>query len=279
MIIDGKKVANKIKEDLKKEVSMMQIPPTLAVVQVGDDPASNSYIKAKEKGCSEVGINFKHLKFKDDINEDELILEIVKLNNDKLVDGILVQLPLPNNLDENKVLNTINKDKDVDGLTTINAGCLFQNNITLAPCTPLGIIKLLEEYNISLEGKHVVIVGRSNLVSKPLAMLLLEKNATVTICHSKSINLEKYTKEADILISSVGKKHLIRQDMVKDNAVVIDVGISRDNTKLYGDVDFDNVIKKASYITPTPGGVGPMTVAMLLSNVVKAKRRLCNDKY
>ena len=269
LLLDGKVLSNKIKDELTKKVKKFLVKPCLAVIQIGNDEASNVYIKSKEKACNEIGINFIHAKFEEDVDEQEVINKIIELNNDKYVNGILLQLPIPKHFYQQKLLNLIDKNKDVDGLTDINVGLLFKGNNNLVPCTPLGIIKLLQEYNIEISGKHAVVVGKSNLVGKPLAMLLLQNGATVTICHSKTVNLKKYTEQADILISAVGKKGLITEDMIKDNSIIIDVGINRIDGKLYGDVDFDNVIDKASYITPVPGGVGPMTVAMLLNNVIK----------
>lgn len=269
MILDGKAFSDQIKDDLTKKVKNYLIKPCLAVIQIGNDEASNVYIKAKEKACNTVGINFIHVKFEEDTTEQEVINKIVELNNDTYVNGILLQLPLPSQFNQDKLLNLINKNKDVDGLTDINAGLLFKGNSNLVPCTPLGIVTLLKEYKIDLIGKHVVIIGKSNLVGKPLAILLLQEGATVTICHSKTNNLKQFTKRADILVSAVGKKDLVTKDMVKENSVIIDVGINRVAGKLYGDVDFENVKDIVSFITPVPGGVGPMTVAMLLSNVVK----------
>lgn len=267
MLLDGKKVSKNIKDKIANEVHHYLIKPCLAVIQIGDDEASNVYIRSKEKACTEVGIYFKHIKFGDTATEREIINKIIELNNDEYVNGIIIQLPLPEKFNEYKLLNLIHKDKDIDGLTDSNVGKLFKGKNNLVPCTPMGIIELLKEYEIPLEGKHAVIVGRSNLVGKPLAMLLLQENATVTICHSKTTKLEEITKTADILISAVGKKGLIKKSMIKENAVVIDVGISRVDGKLYGDVE-EAVQEKASYITPVPGGVGPMTVAMLLKNVL-----------
>ena len=269
MLLDGKALSDKIKEELAKKVKGYLVKPCLAVIQIGNDEASNIYIKAKEKACDKIGINFIRVKFESDVNEQEVINKIVELNNDNYVNGILLQLPIPPKFNQYKLLNLINKNKDVDGLTDINAGLLFKGNNNLVPCTPLGIINLLKEYNIEISGKHAVVIGRSNLVGKPLAMLLLQNGATVTLCHSKTVNLKEFTKQADILISAVGKKDLITKDMVKDGVVVVDVGMNRVEGKLYGDVDFENIKDIASYITPVPGGVGPMTVAMLLSNVVK----------
>ncbi len=269
MLLDGKALSDKIKEEIKLKTKNYLIKPTLAVIQIGNDEASNIYIKTKAKACENVGINFIHIKFEEDALEQEIINKIIELNNDNYVNGILIQLPIPKTFDTYRLLNLINKNKDVDGLTDINMGMLFKNYNNLVPCTPLGIMNLLKEYNIDIEGKHAVVVGKSNLVGKPLAMLLLQNGATVTICHSKTKNLSNFTKQADILISAVGKKDLITKDMVKENSIVIDVGMNRVDGKLYGDVDFNNIKDIASYITPVPGGVGPMTVAMLLSNVLK----------
>ena len=269
MLLDGKALSNEIRLELSKKIKNSLIKPCLTVIQIGNDEASNIYIKAKQKACEEVGIYFKHLKFSEFDPELEITNKIIELNNDPYVNGILIQLPLPKRFDENKLLNLISKDKDVDGLTEINSGKLFKDKNNLVPCTPLGVIKILEKYNIDIEGKHAVVVGKSSLVGKPLAMLLLQKGATVTICHSKTNDLANFTKQADILISAVGKKDLITKEMVKENAVLVDVGINRVDGKIYGDIDFENVKDIASYITPVPGGVGPMTVAMLLNNVIK----------
>ena len=272
-LIDGKKLKAEIIEELKKEVKHFMIKPCLAVIQIGDDPASTTYINAKAKACDEIGIYFKHIKFNETVKEIEVINKILELNNDEYVHGILLQLPLPVGLNADKLINYIARNKDVDGLTDINLGKLYNNKPCLVSCTPQGIMKLLEHENIDLEGKNVVIVGRSNLVGKPLAGLMLNKNATVTICHSKTENLSKHTKNADILVVAVGKKHFIKENMVKEDAVVIDVGINKEDGKLYGDVDFANVKTKASKITPVPGGVGPMTVAMLMTNVITAYQK------
>ena len=273
MILDGKKLSDEIRNEIKQKIKNDIIRPCLAVIQIGNNEASNIYIKQKEKACNEVGINFKHIKFSEFDEEREIINKIIELNNDQYVNGILIQLPLPSRFDENKLLNLINKDKDVDGLTEMNCGKLFKDKNNLIPCTPLGIIKLLEYYNIEIEGKHAVVIGKSNLVGKPLAMLLLQKGATVTICHSKTTNLKSFTEQADILISAVGKVNLVTEDMVKENCVVIDVGINRVDGKICGDVDFLNIQNKASHITPVPGGVGPMTVAMLLNNVINKNNK------
>ncbi len=272
-IIDGKKIRNEIIEDLKKQVKHYLIKPCLAVIQIGDDSASNTYIKSKEKACNEIGIYFKHIKFSEDAKEIEVINKILELNHDDYVNGILLQLPLPQKFSADKIINYIARNKDVDGLTDINLGKIFNNKNGMISCTPLGIMKLLERENVDLAGKDVTIVGRSNLVGKPLLGLLLNKDATVTITHSKTKNLKVHTKRADILIVAVGKKHFITKDMVKENAIVIDVGINKEDGKLYGDVDFDQVKEHASLITPVPGGVGPMTVASLMLNVVSAYQK------
>ena len=269
-LLDGKVVKKKILEELKEEVLKLKRKPGLVVIQVGDDPASKVYVGQKEKMANSVGYNFQHIKFDENIEEDIIEKKIIELNNDDNVDGILVQMPLPKQLNSKKIQNLIDQYKDVDGLSDINSGMLTHNVDTLVPCTPKGIMDILEYYNISVSGRNVVIVGRSDLVGKPLASLMLNANATVTICHSKTVNLGEFTKNADILVAAVGKASLITKDMVKENSVVIDVGINRVNDKLCGDVDFDGVIDKVSYITPVPGGVGQMTVAELGKNVLKA---------
>ena len=274
--IDGKIISTKIKEELKAEIKTYMIKPCLAVIQIGNDEASNVYISAKQKACSEVGIYLKHIKFDEDSREIEIINKIIELNNDEYVHGILLQLPIPEKFNEEKLINYISRNKDVDGLTDINVGKLINNKKCLVSCTPQGIIKLLEESGVSIPGKNVVIVGRSKLVGKPLISLFLNNDATVTVCHSKTNNLKKFTKNADILVVAVGKKHLITEDMVKKDSVVIDVGINRIDGKLYGDVDYENVKNKVSLITPVPGGVGPMTVAMRLCNVNTVYKNLNN---
>lgn len=269
MILEGKTLKEKILNDLIEKVSTLDVKPTLVVIQVGDDPASKVYVSQKEKMANKVGFNFVHEKLDESISEKELIEIIKNYNNDSNVDGILVQMPLPKHIDENVIQNTVDSIKDVDGLTDINAGRLLHNKDSLVACTSYGIMELLNFYNIDVESKNVVIVGRSNLVSKPLYSLFLNANATVTMCHSKTVNLEKFTKEADILVVAVGKPKFITRDMVKENATIIDVGINRVDGKLCGDVDYEN-IKDIANITPVPGGVGQMTVAMLGKNVHKA---------
>ena len=269
-LLDGKVVKKKILEELREEVLKLKRKPGLVVIQVGDDPASKVYVGQKEKMATSVGYNFQHIKFDENIEENIIEDKIIELNNDDNVDGILVQMPLPQQLNSKKIQNLINQYKDVDGLSDINSGMLTHNVDTLVPCTPKGIMDILEYYDIPVSGKNVVIVGRSDLVGKPLASLMLNANATVTVCHSKTVNLGEITSKADILIAAVGKASLITKDMVKENSVVIDVGINRINDKLCGDVDFNDVIDKVSYITPVPGGVGQMTVAELGKNVLKA---------
>ena len=268
-IIDGKKISLKIKDELKMEVEKFKVKPKLVVISVGDNPASKVYVGQKEKAADYIGIDYLHEHY-DTISDDELVKEIEKLNKDKSVDGIIVQLPLPDGMDEKRIVNTISCDKDVDGLTYLNAGLLINNKETLASCTPKGIMKLLEHEKVKIEGANAVVVGRSILVGKPIANLLLNANATVTVCHSKTKDLAKITKKADILIAAIGKKHFITRDMVRRGSVIIDVGINRVDGKLYGDVDYDNVFDKVSKITPVPGGVGPMTVVMLMENVILA---------
>ena len=275
MLIDGKLVKKEKLLELKQKLLELKSLPCLCVIQVGEDEASKVYVRQKEKLCEELGYRFIHKKLPADIEEIMLIQEIDLLNLDDDVDGIIVQMPLPPHLDPIKVLNTIDPDKDVDGLTFINSGRLLQGADGFVPCTPKGIIDLLNHYNLTIEGKTCLVIGRSILVGKPMAHLLLDNNGTVVVAHSKTPNLKELSLQADIIVSCVGKKWLVTEDMVKDGAIVIDVGINRDNGKLYGDVDFDNVSSKASYITPVPGGVGQMTVYELCENTYKAyvKRR------
>lgn len=268
--MDGRLVASSIKNGLKRKIEVDHITPCLAVIQIGDNKASNIYVKNKKKACEEVGIDFREIKFPETISQDLVIKEITRLNDDLSVNGIIVQLPLPEGFDEGKIINTINSVKDVDGLTYQNVGNLVLENDSLISCTPLGVIELLKHYNVPIKSRNVCIVGRSNLVGKPLIQLFLQEDATVSVCHSKSLDMKKFTKNADILVVATGHPNLITKDMVKDGAVVIDVGINKENNMLCGDVDFEEVYKKVSLITPVPGGVGPMTVACLLKNVVKA---------
>ena len=271
-ILDGKKLAEKIKQDIKKRVSRMGKKPVLAIVLVGRDPASVVYVRSKKVACWEAGINSREIKLSKNVSQNKLLREIGRLNQDKEVDGILVQLPLPKKIDSRKILESIDCKKDADCVHPLNFGKFIQNGIKDASCVPAtawGVDKILDEYNISVAGKCAVVVGYSNLAGKPIAQTLASRDATVTVCHNKTRNLGRFTKNADILVSAVGKKNLIKGNMVKKGAVVIDVGISREGGKICGDVDFKSVSKKASYITPVPGGVGPMTVAMLMRNVVR----------
>ena len=269
-IMNGKNLKKKQLLELKEQLLQLNEKLGLAVVQVGNDEASKVYVRQKKNMAEQLVYTFYHIQLDEKISEKELIDEIQKLNHNSLIDGILVQMPLPNHINASKVQDSVLANKDVDGLNAYNAGKLLKHEEGLLPCTPSGILSLLKEYQIPIAGKHVVIVGRSELVGKPLALLLLNENATVTICHSKTVDLKKYTAMADILISAVGKKDLIRGEMVKDGSVVIDVGITRVDGKLYGDVAFDEVSSRCSYITPVPGGVGPMTVSELGYNVYKA---------
>ena len=268
MILNGKEVALGIKEELKKEVSKITPKPSLVVIQVGDDPASNIYVNSKAKLALEIGYEFCHVKFNSDVTEEEIITKIEEINENDKINGVIVQLPIPKHLNANKIINKIDPIKDIDGLTELNAGKLLTGDASLVSCTPKGIITFLKHYNIELQGKHVVIVGRSNLVGKPLIGLCLNENATVTICHSKTKNLEEITKTADILIVAIGKSKFINEKYVKEGSIIVDVGINRVDGKLYGDVDFDSVFKKSSFITPVPGGVGPMTTISLMENVL-----------
>lgn len=279
IIIDGKEVANKIKEQLKIEVLELNkqgITPKLAVILVGDDEASKIYVRNKSKACNEVGIEFEECILDKEINMDKLINVISNYNNRKDIHGILLQSPISDHLDINKAFEIIDYRKDVDGFNPINVGKLTIGKDSFIPCTAYGVLKLFEEYNIDIKGKNIAVIGRSNIVGKPLASLLLNNDATVTVCHSKTKDLESITKIADILISAVGKPKLITKQMVKDGAIIIDVGINRTDSGIVGDVDFESIKDKASYITPVPGGVGPMTIAMLLNNVIKAAKNINN---
>jgi len=279
IIIDGKEVSKKILAEIKAETKILydkhEVKPGLAVIIVGNDPASKVYVKKKRQTCQSLDFYSEDYDLDESVTEKELLALISDLNEESSIHGILVQLPLPKHLNENKILNFINYEKDVDGFHPINQASLFTNNSLILPCTPFGILELLKRYDIKIEGKHAVIVGRSNIVGKPLSLMLLRENATVTICHSKTINLEYYTKQADILISAVGKAEFIKENMIKENSVIIDVGINRlEDGKLVGDVDFDNVKNKVYAITPVPGGVGPMTIAMLMKNTLLTCKKL-----
>jgi hypothetical protein len=271
-LLDGKALANDILDKLSLKVKQLDTAPNLAVIQVGNDPASSVYVRNKERTAERVGINSETVKLSKHITQDELLEIIDKYNNDSLVNGILVQLPLPKHIDEQVILEAISPMKDVDGFHPLNVGKLNIGQKQKIPSTPAGIMELLKANHIELEGKHVVIVGRSNIVGKPLAHLLLEANATVTIAHSKTKDLKHLTKQADILVVAVGQPELITEDYVKDGTVVIDVGINRTESGLKGDVDFNNVKSKVAAITPVPGGVGPMTIAMLMNQTYQAYR-------
>ena len=269
-LLDGKKVKEEVLKNLREQIEGMDRKLGLVVVQVGDDPASSVYVRQKEKMAISLGCNFNHIKLDEDISEEELLKVIEELNVNEEVDGILVQLPIPKHLDVNRVINSINPNKDVDGLCGYNVDRLNNGLDGLVPCTALGVMEMLDFYNIEIKDKNVVVVGRSPLVGRPVAKMLEDKGGNVFVCHSKTGDISVYTRKADILVVAVGKKDLITYDMVKEGAVVVDVGINRVDGKLYGDVDFDKVSLKASYITPVPGGVGPMTIAMLGKNLVKA---------
>ncbi len=280
-IIDGKLVSKLVKENIKSIIESKKVNPSLAVVLVGNDPASLTYVRNKTNECLEVGISPKDYHLPEDTPEEKLLELINNLNRDDNIDGILVQLPLPKHIETNKILKAISPYKDVDGFHPENVGKLVIGKPFVEPCTPKGIIRLLEHYGITIEGKRAVVLGRSNIVGKPTAIMLLHRNATVTICHSKTENLPEITKQADILVSAIGVPNFVKADMVKKGAVVIDVGINKveenGKFKLVGDVDFEYVKEVASYITPVPGGVGPMTRAMLLENTVNLAlfRRSC----
>ena len=275
-LIDGKELSKKIRKELKLEADRLRqkkIIPKLAVILVGDDSASKVYIRNKSKACEDVGVEFEEILLDSNTSMEKLLSIIDGLNVRKDINGILLQSPIPKGLDIQEAFERIDYKKDVDGFNPINVGKLMIGQDTFISCTPYGIIKMLEAYNIEIEGKHAVVIGRSNIVGKPLSQCLLNKNATVTICHSRTRNLSKITRTADILISAVGKTDMVTADMIKDGAIVIDVGMNRnDEGKLVGDVDFEKVKEKASYITPVPGGVGPMTIAMLMNNVIKAAK-------
>ena len=283
-IISGKVVSEKLRLELKDSISKFILEsghtPGLAVVLVGDNPASQVYVRNKHKACLEVGINSYEINLPAETTEEKLLSVIDELNSDSRVDGILVQLPLPKHIDEERVINRIDPEKDVDAFSPSNVGRIMIGNYTFLPCTPAGVMELLKHYNIAIEGKNCVVIGRSNIVGKPMAMLLLEKNGTVTVCHSRTQNIGEICRAADIIVVAVGRAGFLTADMVKPGAVVIDVGINRgDDGKLCGDVAFDEVEKVASYITPVPGGVGPMTITMLLKNTLSAAKNQMTKIY
>ena len=277
-LIDGKSLAKKVQATVSLEVDQLKqeknIVPGLAVILIGDDPASHAYVKMKAKACENVGFYSITHSMPDTISQDEIIATIKMMNDNPRIDGILVQLPLPKHIDTNKILEVINPEKDVDGFHAYNVGRLVTGLDCFVACTPLGVMKMFEEYNIDLQGKDICVVGASNIVGKPMASLLLNANATVTITHIHTKDLKAHTLKSDIIVVGVGVPGLIKEDMVKDGAIIIDIGINRiEDGTLVGDVDFKNVSSKCSYITPVPGGVGPMTIAMLLSNTLKSAKQ------
>lgn len=277
VIIDGKALSKKIRDDIKEEVAKIVsengVTPCLAVVLVGNDPASEIYVRNKIKGCEHTGIKSLSYKLEESTTEEELVSLIEKLNADNTVHGILVQMPLPKHINEKRIISLIDPKKDVDGFSVEQIGMLGLGTPDLITCTPHGVIELIKSTGVDMSGKHAVVIGRSNVVGKPLMNLLLLENCTVTVCHSKTVDLPSITRQADILVAAIGRPKFVTEDMVKEGAIVIDVGINRVDGKVCGDVDFENVEKKASYITPVPGGVGPMTITMLLKNTLKAVRK------
>ena len=275
-LIDGKELSQKIRKNVKKEIEILEsvgVTPGLAVILVGDDPASKTYVSMKEKACEEAGIYSIVHKMPTSISQEKILEILDMINKNDYIDGILVQLPLPKHIDTDEIINAINPRKDVDGFHPFNVGRLVSGLDSFVPCTPLGVMKMFDEYDIDVKGKDVCVVGASNIVGKPMLNLLLNAGATVDICHIFTKDLKAHTKEADIIIVGVGKPNLIKEDMVKEGAIVIDIGINRlESGKLVGDVDFENVAPKCSHITPVPGGVGPMTIAMLLENTLKAAK-------
>lgn len=270
ILLDGKKVSNEIIENIKDEIKTLNKKIGFAIIWIGNDTASSIYVKNKIKKCENVGIKVELFHLEENITEEYVLNLIEDLNNREDIQGILLQSPIPRHININKCFDKINAKKDIDGFSNISCGNLFLGKPSFISCTPKGIIKLLDYYKIDLKGKNICIINRSNIVGKPLFHLLIERDATVTMCHSKTVNLESFTQSADIVISAVGKPNFITSAMIKENAIVIDVGISRVNGKVVGDVDFDEVSKKCSYITPVPGGVGPMTIAMVLENILEA---------
>jgi len=277
-VINGKELAKKLRADIRERVNQFieetKVVPHLVVILVGDNPASVSYVTGKQKACEETNMKSTLIKLPVETTEEELIKIINDLNADKSVHGILVQLPLPKHIDEQKIINTICVEKDVDGFSPINVGKMILNEECFLPCTPAGIIKMIKETGIEIAGKHAVVIGRSNIVGKPVSQLLLQENATVTICHSRTKDLKYHTLQADILVVAIGKPKFVTKDMIKPGAVVIDVGVNRVDNKLCGDVDYEGALEVASYVTPVPGGVGPMTITMLMENTLEAVKRL-----
>ncbi|WP_035346109.1 bifunctional methylenetetrahydrofolate dehydrogenase/methenyltetrahydrofolate cyclohydrolase FolD [Halalkalibacter hemicellulosilyticus] len=275
-LLSGKELATKKREQMKEKVKDLveqHVTPGLAVILIGENPASQTYVRAKQKACADVGIYSRLIERPESISEEELLQEIDQLNDDPAIDGILVQLPLPNHITEQAVIERIAPEKDVDGFHPISIGKMMTGEETFLPCTPYGVVEMLKEAKLPLEGQHVVVIGRSNIVGKPVGQLLLNENATVTYCHSRTKDMRGLTTQADILIVAVGRPKFIKVDDVKDGAIVVDVGINRVDGKLCGDVDFDDVKEKASYLTPVPGGVGPMTITMLLENTIQSAQQ------
>jgi len=281
-LINGKEISQAIRKDLEKKVAELTdkgMKPGLAVILVGDDPASRTYVSSKQKSCQAIGVESVLIELSSEVSEADLLEKIEELNNDDHIHGILVQLPLPPHISETKVIDTISSEKDVDGFHPVNIGKMMTGQDTFLPCTPFGVMEMLKYSGIKTEGKNAVVVGRSNIVGKPMGQLLLNENATVTYCHSRTSDLRSFTQKADILVAAVGKPKMIKAEHIKEGAIVIDVGIHRDqNGKLCGDVDFEEVKEKASFITPVPGGVGPMTITMLLYNTVKSAQIRLNDR-
>jgi methylenetetrahydrofolate dehydrogenase (NADP+) / methenyltetrahydrofolate cyclohydrolase len=275
MDINGRELSKKIKNEIKNEVDKLDKKPGLAVVLVGENPASKVYVRHKEKACQKVGYYSKKIVLSDNTSEEELLTLVDELNNDNLIHGILVQLPLPKHIDSDKVISSINPNKDVDGFHPLNMGKLMIGQKTIISCTPKGIIELIKSTKIDMSGKNAVVIGRSNIVGKPIALLLLQNNATVTICHSRTKDLKKHCLDADIIVAAVGIPNFVKEDMVKKECVIIDVGINRlDDGTLTGDVDYENVHDKVSFITPVPGGVGPMTIASLMKNTLECYNKI-----
>lgn len=280
IILDGKALSTKILDNIETQIKKLSIKPKLAVILVGNNPASQVYVRSKERAANQIGIESLAIELSAETTEEDLIQHIHILNEDKRVNAILVQIPLPKHIDANKILEKITPTKDVDGFHPYNCGKLVSGQKPYSiPCTPKGIIRLLDEYNIKLEGLNAVVIGRSNMVGKPIAQLLLQRNATVTTVHSKTKNIEQYTKNADLIVAAVGVANFLKADIVKENVIIIDVGISRISGRLIGDVDFEFVKEKASYITPVPGGVGPMTIAMLMDNTLELYKLQNSSAY
>ncbi len=281
-LIDGKQISQEIRKGLEIEVAELTsqgVKPGLAVILVGDNPASRTYVTSKQKSCRAIGMESVLIEYPANVSEKELLDKIKELNEDDTIHGILVQLPIPPHISETKVIETISPEKDVDGFHPINIGKMMTGQETFLPCTPFGVMQMLKYMGVKLEGKHAVIIGRSNIVGKPMGQLLLNENATVTYCHSRTNDLKSFTQQADILVAAVGRAKMVKADHIKEGAVVIDVGMNKDeNGKLCGDVDFEDVKSKASHITPVPGGVGPMTITMLLYNTVKSAQKRLNDR-